>query len=96
MKNFSAGTFSGVSKDKIEKNILTEGKHPLILILRQLRRNSIFFGQRYNLERRAPSRLEDNFQFKLAEAVLGAPFPPPFSPAFCERCVQRWPMPWRN
>jgi len=26
------------------------------------------------LERRAPSRLEGNFQFKLAEAVLGAPF----------------------
>jgi hypothetical protein len=43
-KHFRAGTFSGVSQDKIEKNILAEGKHPSILILRHLRRNSIFFG----------------------------------------------------
>jgi len=43
MKNFRAGTFSGVLLRKIEKNILVEGKHPSILILRHLRRNSIFF-----------------------------------------------------
>jgi hypothetical protein len=43
MKNFRAGTFSSVSQDKIEKNILVEGKHPSILILRQRRQNSIFF-----------------------------------------------------
>jgi hypothetical protein len=43
MKNFRAGTVSGVSQDEIVKNILVEGKHPSILILRHLRQNSIFF-----------------------------------------------------
>jgi hypothetical protein len=46
MKNFRAGTVSGVLQDKIEKNILVEGKHPSILILRHLRQNSIFFDGR--------------------------------------------------
>jgi hypothetical protein len=46
MTHFCAGTFSSVSKDKIEKNILVEGKHPSILILRHLRQNSTFFDSR--------------------------------------------------
>jgi hypothetical protein len=46
MKNCRAGTFSGISKDKIEKNIFNQGKHPSILILRNLRQNSIFFDNR--------------------------------------------------
>jgi hypothetical protein len=48
MKNFRAGTVSGVSQDEIVKNILVEGKHPSILILRHLRQNSIFFDGRCN------------------------------------------------
>jgi hypothetical protein len=46
MKNFRAGTVSGVLLHKIEKSILVEGKHPSILILRHRRQNSIFFDSR--------------------------------------------------
>jgi hypothetical protein len=46
MKNFRAGTVSGVLLHKIEKSILVEGKHPSILILRHRRQNSIFFDNR--------------------------------------------------
>jgi len=46
MKIFRAGTVSGVLPDKIEKNVLADGKHPSILILRHLRQNSIFFDNR--------------------------------------------------
>jgi hypothetical protein len=42
---------------------------------KRLRRVSeCLFWQWPDLERRAPSRLEGGFPFKLAEAVLGAPF----------------------
>jgi hypothetical protein len=41
------------------------------------------------LERRAPSRLEGDFQFKLAETVLGAPFRQNHRLAADDRTVMR-------